>query len=69
MQYLTELQHSSEVLAFSRLRDSCADKYVGLQSFVIVSDPRVAKHILKDNAKGYSKVQVTFIVATLLYML
>jgi beta-ring hydroxylase len=27
----------------------------GPKSFVIVSDPLVAKHILKDNAKGYSK--------------
>jgi len=27
-----------------------------LQSFLIVSDPAIAKHILKDNSKAYSKV-------------
>lgn len=27
----------------------------GPKSFLIVSDPSIAKHILKDNAKGYSK--------------
>ncbi|CAJ2633385.1 unnamed protein product [Trifolium pratense] len=27
----------------------------GPKSFLIVSDPAIAKHILKDNAKGYSK--------------
>lgn len=27
-----------------------------LQSFLIVSDPSIAKHILKDNPKNYSKV-------------
>lgn len=29
-----------------------------LQSFLIVSDPSIAKHILKDNSKAYSKVKV-----------
>lgn len=29
---------------------------LALQSFLIVSDPAIAKHILKDNPKGYSKV-------------
>lgn len=29
-----------------------------LQSFVIVSDPNIAKRILKDNSKAYSKVSV-----------
>ena len=27
-----------------------------LQSFLIVSDPSIAKHILRDNSKSYSKV-------------
>ena len=27
-----------------------------LQSFLIVSDPSIAKHILRDNLKSYSKV-------------
>lgn len=36
-----------------------------LQSFLIVSDPSIAKHILKDNSKAYSKVN-QFAVCTLL---
>lgn len=28
-----------------------------LQSFVIVSDPSIAKHVLRDNSKAYSKVK------------
>ena len=30
-----------------------------VQQFAIVSDPKVAQHILKDNAKAYSKVRFT----------
>ena len=30
-----------------------------MQQFAIVSDPLVAQHILKDNAKAYSKVRFT----------
>jgi hypothetical protein len=33
-----------------------------LQSFLIVSDPAIAKHILKDNAKGYSKVRKSTVI-------
>ena len=32
------------------------DILVFLQSFLIVSDPSIAKHILKNNPKNYSKV-------------
>lgn len=31
-----------------------------MQSFLIVSDPSIAKHILKDNSKAYSKVSWSF---------
>ena len=30
--------------------------FVYFQSFLIVSDPAIAKHILRDNSKAYSKV-------------
>lgn len=30
--------------------------FVPFQSFLIVSDPVIAKHILRDNSKAYSKV-------------
>jgi hypothetical protein len=31
------------------------------QSFLIVSDPAIAKHILRENSKAYSKVRLLLI--------
>lgn len=41
------------VQVYALLSNYCG---VLLQTFLIVSDPSIAKHILKDNPKSYSKV-------------
>lgn len=40
---------------------------LSLQAFLIVSDPTIVKHILKDNSKAYSKVWNLTIVAFLAF--
>lgn len=50
--------HKNALLAFDLSGVLMLRLPFGIQSFVIISDPAIAKRLLKDNSKAYSKVRV-----------